>query len=316
MNTLMEKALSTKIAYMGTPEISSKVLEGLLSAGYSIVGVITNPDKEVGRKRVLTPSPVKQVALAHGIPVFQPRKIREDYSFLQELKPDLILTMAYGQIVPQGVLDIPKLGCLNLHGSLLPALRGAAPIQRAIGNGDKVTGVTLMEMVAKMDAGKMFAKEEVTIDEEDNYSSLCDKISAAALTLSLRALPAYIAGELPGEEQDESLVTFANKILSEEEHLDLGLDSAPFLRNVRMLSLIPGGYLFLEGKKFKILGAKILDAVCNAPLGTLSIENKKLLLQLSDGRIEITLLQEEGKKMMPSRDFLNGNRSIGGKILQ
>ena len=175
----MKKLNEYRIVFMGTPEIAARVFENLINFGLNFVGLIAQEDKPVGRKGILEPVATKVVAQKYNIPVFQPHRIRKEYEFLYDLKPDLILTMAYGQIVPQAVLDVPPCGCLNLHGSLLPKYRGAAPIQRALINGDKTTGITLMEMIDKMDAGRMYAKEEVTIDD-DNYSSLCLKLIDAA----------------------------------------------------------------------------------------------------------------------------------------
>ena len=307
---------SYSIVYMGTPEISAKVLRRLLEEGYPIKAVIASPDKEVGRKRVLTPPPTKVVAQEFGIPVYQPVRIRKEYGFLEEIHPDLILTMAYGQIVPQAVLDIPKDGCLNLHGSLLPKLRGAAPIQRAIINGDSKTGVTLMEMVAAMDAGKMYASIDVNIEEDDNYTSLCDKISNAAIDLTLDALPLYAKGLLTGLPQNEEEVTFADKILPEHEKLDLNLPKETFRNYVRGLSLTPGGYCFLKGEKFKILKVKILDNETPDSLGTLRFQKKSVSLQLKDGRLSLDLVQPSGKKEMDGVSFANGYRSLDGAVLE
>ena len=172
----MKSKKDYRIIYMGTPEMSAKILERLIQDDFNIVALIAQEDKPVGRKGLLEKVPTKVVAEKYNIPVFQPHRIRKEYEFVKDLKPDLILTMAYGQIIPQGLLDIPTLGCLNVHGSLLPKYRGAAPIQRAIINGETKTGVTLMEMIDKMDAGKMFAFEECEISSEDNYTSLCEKI--------------------------------------------------------------------------------------------------------------------------------------------
>ena len=163
----MEKS-ALRIVFMGTPSISSLVLKRMIDEGFNIVGVVAQMDKPVGRKKVIMPVPTKVVALEYNIPVFQPEKIRLDYQFLKEIAPDVVVAIAYGQIVPQEVLDIPKYGCLNLHGSLLPKYRGASPIQTALMNNDDVTGVTLMEMTKEMDAGKMFAKKEVKILPEKN----------------------------------------------------------------------------------------------------------------------------------------------------
>ncbi len=216
----MEKS-NLKLVFMGTPEISAYVFEKMIEDGYNFVGLIAQPDHPVGRKGLLEKVPTKVIAEKYNIPVFQPVKIRDDYAFIDEIKPDLVITLAYGQIVPQGFLDKIPMGCLNLHGSLLPKYRGASPIQTALINGEKVTGVTLMEMVKAMDAGRMYAKKEVVIDEDDNSTSLFNKIKIAASELILEALPLYINGELKGEPQDENEVTFCSLIKPEQEKLDL-----------------------------------------------------------------------------------------------
>ncbi|MFA5481400.1 MAG: methionyl-tRNA formyltransferase, partial [Bacilli bacterium] len=190
-----------RLVFMGTPDIAAIVFEAMIKDGYHFVGLIAQSDSPLGRKAIMSKVPTKIIAEKYDIPVFQPEKIRLDYEFAKLLKPDLIITFAYGQIIPQGLLDIPRLGCLNLHGSLLPKYRGAAPIQRAIMNGEKTTGITLMEMVDKMDAGKMFAKIAVSIDGEDNYSTLSKKMADAASTLIIEQLPHYVNGELAGEVQ-------------------------------------------------------------------------------------------------------------------
>ena len=305
---------SLRIVYMGTPEISAIVLAGILDAGFHVVGVVTNPDKPVGRKGILTPSPVKELALSQGIPVYQPVKIRLDHDWLAELKPDVILTMAYGQIVPQAVLDCPKYGCLNLHGSLLPALRGAAPIQRALDLGLTQTGVTLMEMVAKMDAGKMYSKATVDIEPGDNYTSLAQKIAIAAKDLAISDLLRVVSGELPGEEQDESQVTFANKITPEEEKLDFASPMESLLRHIRALSLTPGAYAFLEGKKLKILRAEP-TALPLGKIGEVVSVHKGFFVSCADGVINLTEVQLEGKKPCDGKSFVNGYRDLLGKVL-
>ena len=191
---MLKEKKDLKLIVMGTPDIAAKVFLNMINDGYHFVGLIAQEDKPVGRKKILEPVPTKKVAEKYNIPVFQPLKIRLDYEFLKELKPDLIITLAYGQIVPQGVLDIPQYGCLNLHGSLLPKYRGASPIQAALINNESVTGVTLMEMTAKMDAGRMYAKEMVAIEPSDNATSLFEKISLAAGNLILKgSANAFIA---------------------------------------------------------------------------------------------------------------------------
>jgi methionyl-tRNA formyltransferase len=304
-----------RIVYMGTPEISAIVLRGLIEAGFQIVGLICNEDEPIGRKGLLEPVPTKRVALEHGIPVFQPHRIREDYAFLYDLKPDVIVTMAYGQIVPQAVLDIPVRGCINLHGSLLPKLRGAAPIQRSIMEGHKKTGVTLMQMVAAMDAGLMYDKEEVEIAPDETYTSLQNKISDAGKRLILRDLLPYLNGELPGVPQNEDEVTFAAKIKPEDEHIPLSLSADEFVRYAHGLSEEPGGYLLLKGEKLKIYLCKKISDEEKAPIGTIIEANKHFVFQAKGGAIEILSLQLQGKKKMDGRSFLNGAHGLEGEVL-
>lgn len=307
---------NARIAYMGTPEISATVLRGIIDAGFQVVGLICNEDKPVGRKGVLEPVPTKKVAIEHGIPVFQPHRIRDDYEFLKELKPDVIVTMAYGQIVPQGVLDIPVRGCINLHGSLLPELRGAAPIQRAIMQGKTKTGVTLMEMVSKMDAGKMFDKKEVEILPSDDYGTLREKIAIAARDLIVEDLIPYLNGEFPGVEQDESQVTFADKIKPEDEHLSLEMPARELINFIRGLSPVPGGFFLLQGKKLKAFSAHLESQETAGIVGEIVKDAKGLSFQAKDGVIAIDCLQLEGKKPMDAKSFVNGVRGLKGTILE
>ena len=310
------KSLSDyRIVYMGTPKISAQILEKMIEDGFNIVAVIAQEDKPVGRKGVLEPVPTKQVALAHNIPVYQPHRIRKEYEFVKDLKPDLILTMAYGQIVPHELLVIPKLGCLNLHGSLLPKLRGAAPIQRAILNGDTVTGVTLMEMVDEMDAGKMFAKEACAITDEDTTTSLQQKIVECAVKLVEEKLPLYLDGKLPGEEQDPKEVTFADKIQPEDEKVSFKLATHKFIRYVHALSEEPGAYVYLDDLKLKLFRVHYVNKETNNPVGTLLIV-KGTYIQLKDGVIQVDEIQLEGKKKMDGKSFANGSQKLHQKILK
>ena len=307
---------SLKLVFMGTPDISAKVFEAMILDGYQFVGLIAQPDRPVGRKGELEKVPTKVVAEKYGIPVFQPVKIRKEYDFVKELNPDLIITLAYGQIVPQGLLDIPPYKCLNLHGSLLPKYRGAAPIQYALINNEKVTGMTLMEMVAEMDAGPMFAKKEVVIDDSDNSTSLFTKMADAAKELILEALPKYIDGELKGIKQDESLVTFCPTIKPEEEKLDLSKDIHEVYGWIRGLSDHPGAYLYLEGKKLKIYKASILNDKMSHEVGEIVQADKQgLVLQCLNGQLSILELQKEGKNRMDYKSFINGNQGLLGKKL-
>ena len=305
-----------RIIYMGTPQMSAKVFEALILAGYNFVALIAQEDKEVGRKKIKTPVPTKIIANKYHIPVYQPHRIRLDYEFAKELKPDLILTFAYGQIIPQALLDIPRLGAFNLHGSLLPKYRGAAPIQRAIINGEDKTGVTLMEMVDKMDAGKMFAKEEVLISSDDNYSSLSEKIVNAAIKVFKDNIDDVIAGINKGIKQDESQVTFANKITPEEEHLNIDLDAKQQVDFIRALSYSPGAYLILNEEKIKIYQAKIYQSKASDDIGLISIINHHLLYQAKDALIELISLKPQGKKVMTGFDYYNGHKDIINKHFQ
>lgn len=304
-----------RIVYLGTPEISASILEKMVENGCNIVALVTNEDKEVGRKKILEPTPTKKVALAHNIPVFQPHRIRLDNSFLPGLNADVIVCMAYGQIVPLEVLNAPKYGCINLHGSLLPLLRGAAPIQRAIMNGDKLTGVTLMQMVDKMDAGLMYDKKEVVIEENDNFSSLAKKTSDAGAELIIKDLLPYLNGELPGLPQDESLVTIAKKISPEDEKIPLSINCREFVNYVRGLSLTPGGYLLLNDEKLKIYAAHQVSSSLEAELGTIIKDKKEFLIQLNDGVISLDEVQLQGHKVMDAASFLNGSHGLLGQKL-
>ena len=312
----MEKT-ALRIVFMGTPNISSFVLKRMIEEGFNIVGVVAQKDKPVGRKKIIMPVPTKVVAMEHNIPVFQPEKIRLDYQFLKEIAPDVIVTIAYGQIVPQAVLDIPKYGCLNLHGSLLPKYRGASPIQTSLLNNDEVTGVTLMEMTKDMDAGRMYAKKEVKISKEDNTTSLFEKIGVAAAELIIEALPKYIDGELVGVEQDENEVSFCHMITKEDEKIDINASTKEIYGKIRALSDEPGAYVILDDKKLKIFISEMLENKVNAQNGQIIQSDKNgLVFKTVDGAIKIISLQEEGKNRMDYRSFVNGHPNLIGKILK
>ena len=305
-----------KLLFMGTPEISAYVFEKMILEGYHFVGLVAQPDHPVGRKGIIEKVPTKLIAEKYNIPVFQPIKIRDDFLFMDEIKPDLVITLAYGQIVPQAFLDKVPMGCLNLHGSLLPKYRGASPIQAALINNEKVTGVTLMEMVKAMDAGRMYAKKEVLIDENDNATSLFAKIKIAASELVIEALPLYIKGELKGEEQNENEVTFCSTIKPEQEKLDLSLPVNSVVGWIRGLSDEPGAYLYLNNLKLKIYQAKVINNNVDHDLGEIVAANKNgLIFQGKDGQIAILELQKEGKKRMDYRSFINGNQNLLGQKL-
>ena len=305
-----------KIVFMGTPEISAYVLEALINDGYQVLGVVAQPDRPVGRKGQLEKVPTKIIAEKYNIPVFQPIKIRKDYSFIKDINPDVIITLAYGQIVPEGLLEIPQYGCLNLHGSLLPKYRGAAPIQYALINGDKITGMSLMEMVKEMDAGRVYAKEEIIVDDNDNATSLFKKMGEAAKKLIIEKLPEYIDKRLVGIPQDESLVSICPAIKPEQEKLSLDYTTKKMLGWIRGLSDQPGAYLFLEGQKIKIFIAQLYsDKVVDEPGKIVQADKHGLILQCKDGQIAILELRKEGKKRMDYKSFLNGNQGLLNKKL-
>ena len=306
---------SLKLVFMGTPEISAEVFEAMILDGYNFVGLIAQPDRPVGRKGLLEKVPTKVVAEKYNIPVFQPLKIRKDYAFMEELKPDVIITLAYGQIVPQGLLDIPQYGCLNLHGSLLPKYRGAAPIQYALINNEKVTGMTLMGMVAAMDAGPIYATKEVVIDEEDNSTSLFKKMAVAAKELILEKLPDYIDGKLPGQEQDDAQATFCPTIKPEEERIDLSKDVNEISGWIRGLSDHPGAYFMLEDKKLKVFKAKVINNNEGNVGEIVRADKGGLVVQLKGGQLSLLELQKEGKNKMDYKSFLNGNQGLLRKKL-
>ena len=301
---------------MGTPEISAYVFEKMILDGYSFVGLVAQPDHPVGRKGIIEKCPTKVIAEKYNIPVFQPEKIRLDYSFIDEIKPDLVVTLAYGQIVPEGFLNKVPMGCLNLHGSLLPKYRGASPVQSVLINNESITGVTLMEMVKAMDAGKMYAKKEIKISDDDNATSLFDKVKEAASELILESLPRYINGELIGEEQDENEVTFCSIIKPEQEKLDLNLSAKEIVGYIRGLSDEPGAYLYLNNLKLKIYKAKVVNNSVTNEVGTIIKADKSgLYMQAKDGVISLLEIQKEGKKRMDYRSFLNGNQNLLGQKL-
>lgn len=310
------KKEEVKILFLGTPEIAAYVLEGLILNNYNIIGVVSQPDREKNRKGMLLPTDTKVVAQKYNIPIYQFEKLKPNIDFFKKINPDLILTIAYGKIVPEEILNIPKFGCLNLHGSILPKLRGAAPIQRALFEGYKETGFTLMQMVKEMDAGDMYAFEKVKIDDDDIFSTLFEKMKNAALELALKNLPKYFNNELIPIKQDLNEVTFANKIEKSDEKLSLNLGIFEFVNRVRGLSLKPGGYLLLENKIFKILKCKEYNDIINHKVGELFVEQKnKLIIQLSDGQVLLEKVQLQGKNVVDAVSFINGHKDYLNQIL-
>ena len=299
-----------KVLFLGTPDIAVKPLLGLLEAGFNVVGVVCQEDKISGRGhgQVEMP-PVKKLALKANLPVFQPHRIKNDFEFAKKLDFDVIVCMAYGQIVPMDFVALAPKGAINLHGSLLPKLRGAAPIQRSIMNGDKETGVTLMEMAEKMDAGKMFDKRAISISGEDNYSTLMAKLGDLAKQMIVDDLLPYVNDELPGIPQKEDEVTFAKKILQEDEHLPLNLSSIEMNRYIRGLADKPGAYVVFRDKKLKIYSSEVSTNI-SIDAGLIKSIKGKMYLGTNDGAILLKDVQYEGKKRMDASSFANGARIL------
>ena len=304
------------IIYMGTPDFSVPALDEL-NKNYNILAVVTQPDKEVGRKRQLKASPVKEYAINNNIKVFQPSKIRVDYKDILSLNPDIIITCAYGQIIPKEVLDYPKYGCVNIHASLLPKLRGGAPIHKAIINGYDETGVTIMYMYEKMDSGDIIYQEKVKIEENDNAGTLFDKLSVLGSKMIIKVLPDIINGTNKRIKQNENEITYAYNITREEEHILFNKSTRDVYNHIRGLYPWPVGYATLDDKKVKIYSSKIGTSTKYGETGEIiNIYNDAIGVKTLDGEILITELQFEGKKRVSVKDYLNGlhdKKSIIGK---
>ena len=290
---------------MGTPEFSVPILESLID-NYDVIGVVTQPDKEVGRKRELIASPVKELALKHGIKVLQPIKIRVDYQEVLDLNPDMIVTCAYGQIIPKEILDCPKYGCINVHGSLLPKYRGGAPIERAMMNGDKETGITIMYMDVGMDDGDIITEESLPISSTEHIDELRSRLSILGRDLLIKTLPSIIDGTATRTKQNEEEVTFAKIIKKEDEVIDFNEKSINIYNKIRALSPVPGPYSLLDGKRVKIYDSRIGESSKGVPGEIINIYKDGIGVRTLDGEIIITDIQEEGKKRMPVTSYLNG----------
>ncbi len=312
----VEKEL--KILYMGTPEFSATVLEGLLSE-YKIRAVVTQPDRPSGRGEKINISPVKKVASENILLTLQPEKIRESVDEILALEPDLIITCAYGQILPKEILDYPKLGCINVHASLLPKLRGGAPIHRAIINGFTETGVTIMYMDEKMDEGDMISSEKIEIENDDTAESLHDKLSILGRDLLLKTLPSILDGTNDRIKQNDSEATYGFVIKREDEKIDFSKTKKQIYNQIRGLNSWPGAYCMFEGKIIKVWESYQTDNIFNHLVdGQITkIYSDGIGVKVSNGEIVLKVVQPEGKKRMNATDFANGisgKESIIGKI--
>lgn len=302
----------TKLIFMGTPDFAATVLEGLLDdANYDVLAVVTQPDRAVGRKKEIKMTPVKEVALAHNLPVYQPEKMSgsDEMGELMTLGADGIVTAAFGQFLPTKLLDSVDFA-VNVHASLLPKYRGGAPIHYAIINGDKEAGVTIMEMVKKMDAGDMIAKASTPITDEDNVGTMFEKLAVIGRDLLLKTLPDYIAGNIEPEPQDESKATFSPNITPEEERIDWNKSAREVFNHIRGLYPWPVAHTLLDGKRFKIYEASLAEGQ-GQPGQIIEKGKKTLVVATGDGAISLKTVQPAGKPRMSVVDFLNG---VGRKL--
>lgn len=324
-----------KILFMGTPDFAQESLKSIYDAGFEIIGVVTNPDKPKGRGMKLAYSPVKEYALEKNLKIYQPIKIKNNTEFLDEIKtlaPDVICVVAYGKILPKEILEIPKLGCINVHGSLLPKYRGAAPIQWAVLNGDKTTGITTMYMNEGMDTGDMILKEEVEIGPEETTGDLWQKLSKIGGEILVKTLKLIEEGKAPREKQTEE-ATLAPMLNKEMALIDWENSDANKIHNlIRGLNPIMGAYSYIDGKKIKFWKSKVLTKeeffsyktefeeyevkFNNLVPGTILIADDKdgLYIKANGGVLKILEIQGENAKRMPTADFLRGNHLIAGMI--
>ena len=302
------------VLFMGSPSFSVSVLEEL-NKNVNVVGVVTAPDAYVGRKKVLTMCPVKEKAISLGLKVYSPIKLRSDYEFIKELNPDMIITCAYGQILCEEILNIPKLGCFNLHGSLLPKYRGGAPIHYALLNGDEKTGITLMYMDKGMDSGDMIAKEEIKIEDNDNIESLTNKLSIIASNMIIKYLPSLIDGTNNRVKQDISKVTFSPIITREDEHLDFNVSNRDVYNKFRALSPNPLPNFIMDDAEFKIAECQLCEEEGNAS-EIISEGKEYFVIGCASGSIKVTKIKPSGKNIMSVKDFKNGYGSLLGKVLK
>lgn len=309
-----------RVVFMGTPDFAVGTLEALIKAGHEVIGVVTQPDKPKGRGKTLMPTPVKEVALKHQIPVYQPKKVRETEftETLGKLAPDVIVVAAFGQIITKEILDIPRFGCINVHASLLPAYRGAAPIQWAVINGEKESGVTIMQMDEGLDTGDMIDKVVVPLAEDETGGSLFDKLSQAGAELCVKVLKDLEEGNAVREKQpEESTTPYASMISKKMGEVDWSRSARSIEQLIRGLDPWPSAYTKLQGKTLKLWKAKVQKE--NMPEGTpgevVKVEKDAFYIQTGEGILKMEEVQLEGKKRMDTAAFLRGfNLSPGERL--
>lgn len=299
-----------KVVFMGTPDFSVGTLEAIIAAGHEVTGVVTQPDRPKGRGKAMQYTPVKAAAIAAGIPVYQPVKVREPefVELLRQLKPDVIVVVAFGQIIPASILEIPAFGCLNVHASLLPKYRGAAPIQWAVIDGEKESGVTIMRMDAGLDTGDMLAKTVVPLQEDETGGSLFDKLSKAGADLLVDTLYRLEQGEITPEKQPaDSPNAYARMIRKTDGRIDWHMEAKNIERLIRGLNPWPSAYTVLNQKTLKIWKASVLDAETGKEPGMVTDAGKSgILVQTGKGVLRLEEIQLEGKKRMSCDAFLRG----------
>lgn len=301
-----------RIVFMGTPDFAAAILERLISTGRNVVGVFSQPDKPVGRKQIVEATPTKKLAEEHGIPVFQPTKMKDGTALemMKSLSPDLVVVAAYGRILPKDLLEVPPLGCVNVHGSLLPKYRGAAPIQWSVINGDAVTGVTTMYMAEGMDTGDMILKLETEIGADETAGELFDRLAVLGADSIEKTLELFDNGSVPRTPQNDAEATMAPMLKKEMGELDFGKSAAEIHNLVRGLCPWPVAFTFVDGKSLKVYKADRAEGFCGAA-GEL-LDEKRLIVGCGDGAVELVTVQPEGKKQMSGSDFIRGKRLAKG----
>lgn len=309
-----------KTIFIGTPDFGIPSFESIINDSFfDILCVITQPDKKIGRKQILTSPPIKQLAQKHNIPVFQPDKIKKfDIPFKD---PDLIIVIAYAQIIPESILNLPKYGCINMHGSLLPKYRGASCIQASILNGDKKTGITIMKMDKGLDTGAMLHKEEIIIHQNDTTGTLFDKLSVLGGKIITPIIKQYISGKIIPQPQNESLASYVGMLKKENGKINWYAKAKEVERFVRAMSPWPGSYSLISNIESEIKNVKIVK-VKNKPIpvnkykiGEIFINNNNLAIQTGEDSLVIEELQLEGKKIMSAKEFINGYKQFIGNVL-
>lgn len=308
-----------KIIYMGTPDFAVPCLERLIKDGHDVCLVVTQPDKAQGRKMILTPPAVKVLAQKYGAEVYQPATLKSDEAFekLNSYNPDYIVVAAYGKILPKRVLDIPKYACINVHGSLLPMYRGAAPIQRAVIDGQKTTGITTMLMGEGLDTGDMLLKYETAIGENETAGELFDRLALSAPDLLIKTLDDFAEGKITPEKQDDTKATYASMLSKDEAVIDWNASSYVVHNKIRGMSPWPVAFTYHDGKKLKIYQSEKTDKSSSAIPGTVSADKISLYVTCGDGKLlKILSLQSEGSKRLETKQFLAGHRDIDGNIFK